>query len=274
MIRKATTREVPAPSPEGEALKGDCVRLAEELADLVAEKDHLLSTVIPNIAAQYAAEVGAKELEALRLDVDARRLKRILEHVQAIENRGDKANIEQIEASVEEELQEWHEKVDRMAQEVLVGKKLLDHKMTEEESAELRKLYRSLARLLHPDVNPGFAAKHAALWARVQQAYQVGNLDELRALMLVVEDIPDTESTPNAMDLLRERKERLKASVEHCIEELATIKASAPFELWEKLQNPEWVANKIEECDKKIVSLQAHVDELTAALSTWKTQNG
>lgn len=265
---------IPIPSPEGQELKGQCTRLAGELADLLAEKAHITTTVIPNIAAHYASTVGARECEQLRLEVEGRRLKCILEHIQAVENRGGRPNVEQIEAAVEDEIKDWNAKLQQMAAEVRAGRDILQHQMSLEQSAEVRKLYRALVRKLHPDVNADLADKHRALWSRVQTAYLAGNLEELKALMLVVEDIPDDIALPNALDRFRDRRNRLRESVRTAIAQLAALKESPPFALLAQLDDPGWVARRLSECDEAIAQLTARVAELTVRLSAWRGAHG
>jgi hypothetical protein len=262
------------PSPKAEQLKKQCAQLTNELAELLSEKDHLTSTVIPNITARYATVVGGRECERLRLDIEVRRLKSILEHIQAIENRGANANLEQIEAAVEDELRDWNAQLQSVADQVLAGKEHLEHQMSLEETAEFRKLYRALVSRLHPDVNPDFASRHRALWSQVQQAYQLGDLDELRALMLVVDDTAEATDEPTALAALHARCERLRAVIRVTLDQITTIKESPPFALFAKLNNPAWVADTLSKCEEHIASLTSHVAELSAKLAAWKSANG
>lgn len=274
MIQIAAPENAPIPSPEAEELKKQCTLLSNELADLIAEKDGLTMDVIPNITAQYASTVGARECECFRLEVEIRHLKRILEHIQAVENHGNRANLEQIEAGVENELKGWNEKLLNMVNQVHAGQDHLKNSMTIEQSDELRELYRELARRLHPDVNLDFADKHRVLWARVQEAHRLGNIEEMQALKLLVEDIPDDISLPNALEFLRKRYDRLRTSITTTLEQIDRIKTSPPFELLKKLETPDWVATRLVECEKKSERLVLRKEDLSAKLEAWKQSNG
>jgi len=257
-------------SPEVQNLRNRCSILRDELVELFTEKDHLLNTVAGNIQAQYAVTIGAKELEALTLDVAVRKLKATIENIQAIENQGRKANLEQIEAHVEEELQQWNQKVDKMLNEINAGESRLNNLMTEESSKELQKLYRSLAKKLHPDINPDLKPEYKAIWARVQNAYKSGDLQELRALQLTVDDIPEEVEETNQLDQLQNHYEKLKVQVNNLIKRIDMIKSNLPFTLEEKLDDPEWVEQQTNKCNERILGFIAEKEHLEKWLSHWK----
>lgn len=259
------------PSPEAEALKRECQILQEELAKLCAEKDHLLHTVAPNIEAVYATKIGPKEYEAFQLEVEVRTLKRTIEMIQAIENRGEKPNPEQIEAAVEEELRDWHLKMKQMLENIQASESQLQSQMTDEDSEEFQKRYRSLVKKLHPDINPDLSEQQINLWHRVQLAYQLGNLDELRALSLLVEDIPDDHS-PSSLEILRERRDALKSKVRKYIEYIENIQKGHPFDWLEKLDDPEWIASHLQQCQLRIDQFSNEKSELEAWLVSWKNK--
>lgn len=259
-------------SPRVGKMKQQCNLLRDEISVLLAEYDHLVDTVGPNIMAHYATTIGVKEYETLNLDVEVRRLKATIEMIQAIANQGKKPNLEQIEAAVEDELQSWKEKVDQMLSEITAGKDRLNNQMTTEESAELQKLYRMLAKKLHPDLNPDLTEKHKSLWARVQQAYGSGNLKEMRALALMVDDLPEEIDLPNQVELLEKRIADLKLQVENLVHKIAGIKSTPPHSLIEKLSDPEWVQEQISVCQGRIASLSAERENLENWLSIWRRQ--
>jgi uncharacterized small protein (DUF1192 family) len=257
-------------SPEVENLKQECSLLRDELAGLFAEKDHLLNTVANNIMAVYATTIGPKEYEALSLDIEVRRLKATIENIQAIENQGHKANLEQIEAHVENELREWNKKVDNMLKNINNSKLMLDNLMSPEESYEFQKLYRSLAKKLHPDLNPHQPEEHKAIWLRVQLAYNTSDTNELRALQLLVDNVPGEIEETSQVDELQAYHTRLKEQISDLIVKIDKIKSEPPFTLKEKLDDPEWVEQQISECEQRIGLLNTEKERLEEWLKVWK----
>ena len=257
-------------SPEIQKLKDDCALLRDELAALLTEREHLVNTVAPNILAEYAASIGAKEYEALSLDVEVRKLKATIEKIQAIENQGKKPNLEQIEAAVEDELKEWQKKIDAMVDQIEESRNRLNNQMTSEDSAELQKLYRALVKKLHPDLNPHLTDKHKLLWEKVQQAYSNGDLQEMRALSLMGDDVPEAIKASNHLDVLNKRLSQLKTQADALIAQIADIKSNPPITLAEKLDDSDWVAERIAECEKRIKAFTEEKQALEHWLSTWK----
>ena len=257
-------------SPVSEELKNQCELLRKELAGLFAELDHLENTVGPNITAEYAATIGAKEYEALALDVEVRRLKATMEKILALENQNKKPNLEQIEAEVEDELKEWNTKVQKLLEDVERGKKRLASQMSPEDSAEMQKLYRELAKKLHPDINPDLSEEHKALWGRVQLANSFGDLDEMRALALLVDDIPDEIVSVSSLDMLRQRRDRLKEQVAELIRRIDEIQQDVPFTLAEKLADPAWIQSQVAESKRRIKTLSDQKELLQEWLESWK----
>ncbi|OVE73941.1 hypothetical protein BVX94_02385 [bacterium B17] len=257
-------------SPEVQKLKEECDLLREQLAGLFTERDHLLNTVSPNIQAKYATTIGVKEYESLILDVEVRRLKATIELIQAMENQGKKPNLEQIEAAVEDELQEWRKKVEKMLDEIKNSENRLNNLLPEEDIKELQQLYRALAKKLHPDVNPDLQDEHKALWERVQKANEFGNLQEMRALKLLVDDVPDQITTINQLEELQKRCNQLKTQSKELVKSIEGIKKQLPFTLDDNLNDPEWVQAQISKYEERTKALSAEKKRLEEWISVWK----
>lgn len=67
---------------------------------------------------------------------------------------------------------------------------------------KLKQLYRSLARLLHPDVNGGKSGGHRyELWLRVQAAYEAGDLERLKNILALLDAKEHEERIPDAWSI-------------------------------------------------------------------------
>lgn len=72
-----------------EELKREIRALREQLAELLQEREELLSHICPQLQAQYAAVIGVYENRAHYLELQILELKRRIEIVQAAINRAN-----------------------------------------------------------------------------------------------------------------------------------------------------------------------------------------
>jgi hypothetical protein len=74
--------------------------------------------------------------------------------------------------------------------------------LPEEESKELQSLYRYLVKKLHPDINSNQTEKEILLWNRTQAAYEIGDLEELNTIKLLLEDIRKADNQVDSIAVL------------------------------------------------------------------------
>lgn len=214
------------------------------MATLLEEWEHLTTTVRGNIGADYQVKVGALAVDLLREQIETRRLKRHIEILQAAANRGEIIVPEQVTAQLDREFLEWQERLLVQAREVEMARRRLSALLSVEETMELRRLYRKLAKLLHPDVNPHQTERVKSLWLQVRQAYEWCDVEQLRALLLLAGDLaaPPVETGPDRLTPLAQRREAFKERIYLLLEKLARTRNEPPYTLAEHLNDPEWVA--------------------------------
>jgi len=131
-------------SPEILKLQNEIISLEKELGKVILEHDEMLNAVKPNLEAKYHKEIGSKELECMENEIAARRLKRQIELIQAAINRQEQFQIDKIEKQLDDEFQEWYEKIEKQYQKVKEAEGRIEGLMTDEENEEFKKLYRKL----------------------------------------------------------------------------------------------------------------------------------
>jgi len=141
-------------SPEIIKLQEDVSALEKELGKVILEQDEMVNAVKPNLEAEYQKTIGYKELECLENEIAARRIKRQIELIQAAVNRQETIEIEKVEKQLDDEFQEWYEKIDEQYQKVQEAQSRIEGLMSDEDNEEFKKLYRKLVFKLHPDLNP------------------------------------------------------------------------------------------------------------------------
>ena len=128
--------------------------LEKELGKVILEQDEMINTVKPNLEAEYQQTIGYKELECLENEIASRRIKRQIELLQAAINRQEEIDPEKVEQQLNDEFQEWYEKVEKQYNKVKEAQDRIEGLMSDEDSDEFKKLYRKLVFNLHPDLNP------------------------------------------------------------------------------------------------------------------------
>ena len=239
-------------SPEIIKLQEEISTLEKELGKVILERDEMLNTVKPNLEAEYQKKIGCKELERLETEITARRCKRQIELIQAAVNRQESIEEDEIEKKLDDEFQEWYEKIEEQYRKVKEAEDRLKCLMSDEDNAEFNKLYRKLVFKLHPDLNPNRSKDEENLWHRVQLAYEGGDLEEMRSLAIIIDAQHETIEFPSSKDVLQKRKEKLTDQIQKTINNMSELEQEFPFNIVSKLADNDWVNTKVEEIDLQI----------------------
>ena len=258
----------PVLHPEIQRLSDLNAELRAELADLLTEAHDLTHTVRPNLLAIYQSKLGAWELEKLKAQFRVARLKRTIELVQAALNRDGKPDLAQIEAQVQEEQVLWEVKLTEAAAKLQNAEQRLAHLLSDEHNMELKKLYYQLVKQLHPDLHPEQDHGTRQLWQQVQDAYDAGDLEKLRALSLLLHDPKPPEDTPDALEKIQTDHDTLVKRVAELEQKIAEIESQPPFTLRADLENEVWIAMKRTAIEKETEPLQAQAAALEKHLET------
>jgi hypothetical protein len=227
--------------------------LKEELTKLITDRDTLISTVKTNLEMEYQLKVGGKQYELFLIRTESLRLKRKMEMLQAILNRQGSCSMQEIDEQLDQEFAEWQKQAEEIYQQIKKAEYFADlPKLSVKEAVELKKLYRELAKKFHPDVNPHEWDERKNFWLRIKDAYQNGDLQEMKTLALLANDFQDQNPEISTMDKLRDDCADLKKRIQELINQIAHVKSQFPFDIEEQLQDEEWVTKQKEEIDIQI----------------------
>jgi hypothetical protein len=258
------------PHREAAALRAENGLLREELAKLITDLDYLTTTVLPSVEAEYSLKIGCLEYEAFTLECEVRRARRRLELARSHVNRNENIPPAAIESALEDEFSRWQSEIEEMRRGLEAAREFeRAPRLSAAETRELQTLYRRLARLLHPDLNPGQTERERNIWLRVADAYRDGALEELRALGLLLDGDPAADEGGGAhaplLDSLRRRRDELRAHVERALAQMARVKSEPPYTLRRKLGDEQWLAARAADLREKIALLKEHRLMLDAA---------
>ena len=247
-------------NPEFQTLADELNRIRSHLADVIEERDDLVFHRAPAVKTDYILKIGSMEFEMFEIECGIARLKRKIDMVQASINQEEPVEMEIIEQALELEYAEYVEKMKRMAEEIDIAKQFSKQvSLTAEEAAELKKLYRSIAKLIHPDVNSSITDSLKSIWNRSVDAYGNGDVETLRLLLEAVSaetgsDAGGLDSGQNASALeeIKDRIEKAKKGVIKILLEIDKIKQTFPFTETTFLADPEKVSARRAELTNKI----------------------
>jgi uncharacterized metal-binding protein/gas vesicle protein len=255
------------------ALKNQISIIIEDRADLVCHQAVALK-------AEYIMKIGRLEYELFKLECNIARARRKIDMIQACINLQVPIDEEHIEKQLDKEYEDYIEKLKQMASDIDVANYLEDcEKLTTEETVELKKTYRAIVKLIHPDVNDNLSEEQKALWNRVTDAYETGNIEMLKVLYELALDNEAIENTENMddkneIDILKTKVEFLQNKIKDLLIDIEKIKKAFPFNIVDFLEDEEQIRNKQEELHKSIKEAERLLEELNAYLLMLKPANG
>ena len=240
-----------------ESLRSKIRAVRESILGIVLRMDDIELQRLPRIRADYALKIGCWEQALLEAELAGRRAKRRLALAQVQANRGDRPQMQVIDARLDAELAQWSAKVGqaRDAYEHNLSYMTSMVPMSSADATELKHLYRLMVKRLHPDVRPSESDECAALFLLSQAAYHSGDLEALRSLEVATRHLSAEEDDLLATDDLEVLAQELELA---CIEEgvmqdrLSKLESSDEMRLGELLADPEWVTARTTELRKAV----------------------
>ena len=247
----------------------------EQYEQLLLQKDQYRREAA-QIRISYTREFGDLINRVFEKKIACIRLKKTIALCQTFINRGETVDLDMINAVVEKEMTAYQEQLWRMLEETRSAKNC--RVISAAAAAEIKRLYRKLAKQLHPDINPltGTSPKLSDLWNRIVIAFHGNNLEELEELNILaaaaLEKLGAEEITieiPN-----------IGEKIEFLEKEINEILTSKPYIFKHILDDPEQSEEKRKaleaewnEYDAYCGSLQQTLDEMlmkTGRRVTWR----
>lgn len=206
-LRDQNTNCTVVPFPEFAALKAEVEKLRVEISMLLLERDELRFVICKNIETAYMLALGSLEYKAFELNCNVLRIKRKIDLIQAKKNRQEKIALSAIDKLLDKEFAgfqcQLNEQIDKM-------NKALDHSqghvLTDEETKQIKKLYRSIVKALHPDLHPEITPAQMQLFQNAVQAYENGDIGNLLIISEMVAGPVVPEQSESGLSILTKDK--------------------------------------------------------------------
>ena len=211
---------------------------------------------------EYTRVFGELLTERYRAYIRCIELKKKIAYCQAAENCGAKVNEAELNAYISCEMAAYYEKLADMAAENELCRKA--ETVPEIDIRKIKKIYRSLAKQLHPDISP-LTAEHPELlelWNRAVTAYKCNSLKEIEDVQFLVNSFLERNGIEHANMAIPDigaKTEQLKAEIDRII-------STDPYQYKFLLQDEELVQEKKEELRESIEEMSACANQLEALL--------
>lgn len=237
--------------PEYAKLLEDIEKLKNDITKLYEEKDELQFHICKNIETEYMSKVGVLEYKVYEFECKLLRLKRKIELIQAKINRQEKINYEEIEKQLDIECEEYERKLRDMSDNLQIALDRMNCGMlSEEETHEIKKIYRKLIKKLHPDLNNENNEKNKNILNQVIRAYENSDLITMRNLEILCDEIVDREIIAiGELEDLKKTKIKYENIVNNILEKINKIKVSFPYNQREFLKNNILIEKRKSELD-------------------------
>lgn len=247
-------------------LKQEVELLRTELSMVVLERDDLVFKQCKNIEMHYWLVFADLIYKYQTAENNYLRLKRKFEMIQAHINRQEKINITKIENHLNIEMREYDLKAEKAIEEMkrAVERNSRMVTLSEDTDKTVKKLYRKVVRLLHPDLHPDQPEQHKLLFESAVKYYETANIEGLEMITKMVENGEETFLSGNedAIERLKNEKAQLLTMIKKVQAEIIKIKQEVPYKLIVFLEDEQKQEAKKEEFREAIRQYQEYASVL------------
>lgn len=225
------------------------------------------------LEALYATRIGRFKVQILELQITYKALKKKIQLCYQYINQNQSPCFEDIEYKVSRMMEEAYGEILDQKEKVAFARAILSNLASPEESAELRKIFRNVAKSLHPDINPNLTEKQQEIWHLFHSAYKDNDLEKIKALEIIYAD-ELKKSNQKTADLSDEdillQTAMLKQGILELEQQIEALNNEFPFNIAEQIRDDQWVEEQQHLLKQEIEQLKEAISEKQKAYELLK----
>ena len=229
----------------------------EEYESLLLERDQVKKEAGQAWTA-YTCEFGQLITDVFEEKIECIKCKKTISYYQAAINHGGVVDTDALNQYLEREMASYYANLKRM----LEDNELCSNagQSTAYEVERSKTLYRRLAKLLHPDINPQTDKQEPLrdLWQRILTAYAHNDVKELSELEVLVRK---ALKEPGSREIRVEIPD-IEDKIASLKDEIAEIMRTEPYTYRNILEDEDAVARKKKDLEEELASYQRYHKEL------------
>lgn len=211
----------------------------------------------------YMKQFGDLLLEIFEIQIECIKKKKMLAYYQMALNRGDTIEQEKVDEFIAREMQEYQKQLQDMIDENKAARKMKE--IPSEKFLKIKKIYRRLAKQLHPDINPRTNENKELLelWNLVVVAYNCNSLEDIEEAEILVNQAFERIG----MGAIEIEIPNISEKIEALEEDIQIIKETEPYQYKYILDNSDLVQKKTQELEEEKKTYLEYRGELDKVLA-------
>ncbi len=196
--------------------------------------------------------------------------KKMLSYCMMYFNRGESVDLKEMQVKINQEMNEYQKQLDSMIENNEICKQM--KQIPEIDIIRIKQIYRSIAKKLHPDLNPLTQENEELLelWRRNITAYQCNDLKELEEIEVLVEQALAALGKGKTIISIPDIDDKIKK----LYEEIERIKTTDPYMYKYLLEDPAMVNEKKHQLDDELKEYKDYAAQLDDELKRFILNGG
>ena len=225
--------------------------------ELLTKRDELRKKAFQYYRA-YIREFGDLMLEVFQIKIECIKKKKTIEFYQRALNQGGVIDRDALDDYLVKEMAEYQKQLNDMIKDNEASKDF--DTISEIELLKIKSIYRKLAKLIHPDINPMTYENEDLmdLWNRIVIAYQCNELKEIQELEVLTHKVLEQLG----VDELEIDIPDISIKIDEVLKEIHDIETTNPYMYRFLLDDPKAIQEKKDSLKQELEEYQDYANEL------------